>query len=143
MPLRHALIPLHGYGIAAVTAALMLDPEGVGAARLLAPTEPVPSGVGAVLVADTSVYSAVRAEQLLNNPGRPLGRPWLVLIADAPVRPTPEARYRLRALGSRLAGTAVVPYLSCLRDVTGPEAAMEHKPVRAAAAALRRQIEGT
>ncbi|GGV29960.1 hypothetical protein GCM10010260_83170 [Streptomyces filipinensis] len=71
-----------------------------------------------------------------------LPRPWLVLIADAPVRPVRAARYRYKALEGRLAGTAIVPYLPVLRAVEGAEEALQHTDVQAAAVKLRRQLEG-
>ncbi|MBC2869867.1 hypothetical protein [Streptomyces mexicanus] len=139
--LRYALIPVHGYGIAGATAARMLDPDGSGAARLLQPGEPIPYGARPVLLAETTVYGAQCVEQMLRN-WAGLPRPWLLLISDAPVRPVPAARYRFRALQSRLAGTARVPYLPVLRTVDGADEALQHKDVRAAAEKLRRQMEG-
>lgn len=118
--LRHALIPVHGYGIAGVTVARMLDSEGGGTARLLHPNEALPYGALPVLLAETTVYGATCVEQILGNwTTQLLLRPWLVLVSDAPARPVPEARYRIRALGSRLAGVARVPYLPVLRTVEG------------------------
>ncbi|MEU4038659.1 hypothetical protein [Streptomyces collinus] len=118
----------------------MLDPEGAGRARVLGAGEYIPYGAQPVLVADTTVWAALRVEEMLRGWG-PLPKPWLVLVADAPAAPAPGARYRLRALEGRLAGTANVPYLPVLRAVEGPEEALEHKDVRAAAQALRRQME--
>ncbi|MET7887811.1 hypothetical protein [Streptomyces avermitilis] len=140
--LRYALIPVHGYGIAVATAARMLDPDGSGAARLLHPNEGVPYGSRPVLLAETTVYGATCVEHMMRNWSTALPRPWLVLISDAPAPAVPAARYRFRALGSRLAGTATVPYLPVLRTVEGADEALEHKDVKAAAQKLRRQIEG-
>ncbi|MFH8410398.1 hypothetical protein ACH4FX_37330 [Streptomyces sp. NPDC018019] len=139
--LRYALIPVHGYGIAVATVARMLDPDGTGAvARVLQTGEPVPWGARPVLLAETTVYGAVCVERMLQ--GWSLARPWLVLVADAPVRPAPAARFRFRALQARLAGTAHLPYLPGLRTAEGPEEAMEFKDVCAAAVKLRERIEG-
>ncbi|MGW3200033.1 hypothetical protein ACWDBD_36810 [Streptomyces sp. NPDC001118] len=140
--LRYALIPVHGYGIAEATVARMLDPEGAGTARMLNPGESLPYGVRPVLLAGTTVYGAVAVENMLRSWTTALPRPWLVLIADAPVRPAPAARYRFRALESRLAGTATVPYLPVLRTVEGAEEALKDKEVKAAGEKLRRQMEG-
>ncbi|MFI9311218.1 hypothetical protein [Streptomyces triculaminicus] len=140
---RYALIPVHGYGIAVAVAARMLDTEGGGAtARVLHAGEPIPLGAWPVLLAETTVYGAVCVERTVRawHPQAP--RPWLVLAADAPAPPPPDARYRIRALQSRLAGTAYLPYLPSLRAVEEPEAAMEHKDVKRAAEKLRRQLEG-
>ncbi|MGY5099486.1 hypothetical protein [Streptomyces sp. 900105245] len=141
--LKYALIPVHGYSIAEATVAAMLDPETTGEARMLGPGESLPYGAVPVLLAGTTVYGAVAVERMLRDWTTALPRPWLVLIADAPARPAPAARYRFRALESRLAGTATVPYLPVLRTVEGPEDALQDKHVRAAAEKLRRQMEGT
>ncbi|MFI9155673.1 hypothetical protein [Streptomyces sp. NPDC053367] len=140
--LRYALIPVHGYGIAGATVAQMLDPDGAGTARQLLPGEAVPYGALPVLLAETTVYGAVCVEQMLRGWTEGLPRPALVLISDAPARPVPAARYRVRALEARLAGVARVPYLPVLRTVESADEAMEHKDVRAAAEGLRRQMEG-
>lgn len=140
---RYSLIPVVGFGIAALTAGRMLDPEGTGAtARILESGQAVPLGAQPVLLTETTVYGAVRVEQLLGAWHVRIPRPWLVLVADAPVAPAAAARYRFRALRSRVAGTASVPYLPVLRAVEGVDAAMEHKDVKKAAAALRRALEG-
>jgi hypothetical protein len=120
----------------------MLDPEGGGHARLLHPNEPVPYGARPVLLAETTVYGATCVEHMVRNWSTGLPRPWLVLISDAPARPVPAARYRFRALGSRVAGTATVPYLAVLRTVESADEALRDKDVKAAAEKLRRQMEG-
>ncbi|MGW6651248.1 hypothetical protein ACWGA4_15695 [Streptomyces rubiginosohelvolus] len=119
----------------------MLDGDANGArARILAPGEPIPYAVAPVLVADTTLHAAVRAQETLLRWGeRP--RPWLVLVADAPARPVQDARYLIRGLGNRLAGVARVPYLPVLRAVKGAEEALEYKDVRAAAEKLRAAME--
>ncbi|WP_392892929.1 hypothetical protein [Streptomyces sp. LN699] len=140
--LRYALIPAHGHGIAVATVARMLDGEGGGdRARVLSPSESIPYGAQPVLLAESTVYGMSCVEQLLQQWG-PLPRPWLVLVSDAPARPVPDARYLVRALGSRLAGVAQVPYLPVLRAVKSPDEALEHKDVLAAADKLRRTMEG-
>ncbi|MEU2098674.1 MULTISPECIES: hypothetical protein [Streptomyces] len=140
--LRYAMIPVDGNGIAVATVARMLDGDANGTcARILGPGEPIPYAVAPVLVADTTLHAAMRVQETLLRWGdRP--RPWLVLVADAPARPVEDARYLIRGLGSRLAGVARVPYLPVLRAVKGAEEALEYKDVRAAAAKLRRTIEG-
>jgi hypothetical protein len=141
--LQYALIPVHGYGIAVATVARMLDDDAADGerARILAPSEAIPYGAQPVLLAESTVYGMTCVEQLLQRWGA-LPRPWLVLVSDAPARPVPDARYLLRALGARLAGVATVPYLPVLRAVKGPEEALEHKDVMAAAERLRRTMEG-
>ncbi|MFJ7242638.1 hypothetical protein ACIQWB_36710 [Streptomyces olivaceus] len=120
----------------------MLDPDGAGVARLLHPSEPIPYGALPVLLAETTVYGASCVEHMLRAWSTGLPRPWLVLVSDAPARPVPAARYRIRALEGRLAGVARVPYLPVLRTVEGADEALEYKNVRAAAETLRRQMEG-
>ncbi|MFI8178021.1 hypothetical protein ACIF6H_32530 [Streptomyces microflavus] len=140
--LRYALMPVDGNGIAVATVARMLDDGADGArARVLAPGEQVPYGVAPVLVADTTLHAAFRVQDTLLRWG-PLPRPWLVLVADAPARAVQDARFLLRALESRLAGVARVPYLPVLRAVKGAEEALEYKDVQAAANKLRRTMEG-
>ncbi|MGO1025754.1 hypothetical protein ACTOXX_34840 [Streptomyces rubiginosohelvolus] len=120
----------------------MLDNGADGArARVLGPGEHIPYGVAPVLVADTTLHGATRVQDALLRWG-PLPRPWLVLVADAPVRAVQDARYLIRALESRLAGVVRVPYLPVLRAVKGAEEALEYKDVRAAAEKLRRSMEG-
>lgn len=141
--LRYALVPVHGPGIAVATVARMLDADGGGArARVLAPGEPLPYGAQPVLLAETTVYGAHCVEALLQRWG-PLPKPWLVWVADAPVRPVADARYLIRALEGRLAGVVRVPYLPVLRAVEGPGEALGHKDVQAAAEKLRRTMEGS
>lgn len=140
--LRYALIPVNGPGIAAATAVWMLDEGRDGTrARILAVGEPLPYGAQPVILAETTVYGASCVEGLLMHWG-PLPKPWLVWIADAPVRPVPDARYLIRGLTERLAGVVLVPYLPVLRTVRGPEDAFEYKDVRVAAEELRRAMEG-
>ncbi|WP_189766211.1 hypothetical protein [Streptomyces xanthochromogenes] len=134
---------MHGYGIAVATVMRMLDGEGGGTrARLLQPGGQVPYGAMPVLLAETTVYGAVCVETVLRGWSSQLPRPWLVWIADAPARPVPAARYRIRALQARLAGVATVPYLPVLRTVEDAAQALEYKDVRSAGDRLRRQMEG-
>lgn len=139
--LRYALIPVQGYGIAEATVERMLDPEGTGAARFLTPGEPIPYGAQPVLLAQTTVWGAIKVEEMLRAWGA-LPKPRLVLISDAPARAVAAARYRFRALEGRLAGTATVPYLPILRAVERAEEALERKDVQTAAGKLRRTMEG-
>ncbi|MDG5807959.1 hypothetical protein P9869_35990 [Streptomyces ossamyceticus] len=120
----------------------MLDPDDTGTARILAAGESIPYGALPVLLADTTVYSAVCVEQMLLAWHTALPKPWLVLVSDAPTRAVPEARYRFRALGARLAGMTRISYLPSLRTVESAESAMQHKDVQGAAVKLRRHIEG-
>ncbi|MBV6700303.1 hypothetical protein KV557_24890 [Kitasatospora aureofaciens] len=143
--LRYGLIPVHGYDIVVATVTAMLDGvHGNGArARVLQPGEPIPYGALPVLVAPSTVFGALAVERMVRawSPGVP--RPWLVLVADVPASAVPAARYRLRALSDRLAGTAHVPYLPVLRAVEAPEDALKNADVARAAAKLCRQMEGT
>ncbi|WP_345695767.1 hypothetical protein [Kitasatospora terrestris] len=123
----------------------MLDSvDGDGSrARGLHPGEPIPFGLQPVLVSPTTVYGTVLVETILRGwPPAGLPRPWLVLLADIPAKPASAARYRLRVLSSRLAGTVALPYLPALRAVERPEDALNDPTVARAAAQLRRQLEG-
>ncbi|MFC7872012.1 hypothetical protein ACFUS2_12800 [[Kitasatospora] papulosa] len=140
--MKYAVIPVNGFGIAVATAVRMLDPDDQGAARVLPTGEQIPYGASPVLIVDSTVYGLVCVEQMLRGWHASLPRPWLVLVSDAPAPPVTAARYRTRALGSRLAGTVRIPYLPCLRTVESAEEALTHKDVQTAAARLRREIEG-
>ncbi|MFJ1804432.1 hypothetical protein [Streptomyces sp. NPDC088180] len=145
--LRYALIAAHGCHVAMLAVEVMLDHDpdhatGSGAARFLPAGAPLPMGAQPVIVADSTVYGTARVEQLLRIWPAELPRPYLVTVDDAPSGPPPDARYRIRALGARLAGAARVPYLPVLRTVSDPADAIDHQDVSAAAAKLRRHIEG-
>lgn len=141
---RWELIAVHGgYDISTATVARMLDENGDGrAARILHSGQPVSFGSQPVIVAPTTAFAALSVEHLVRSWHAGVPRPWLVLVADVPAPEAPAARFRLRALESRLAGVARVPYLPVLRAVEGPEEALRHKDVKAAAEKLRRQLEG-
>ncbi|MFE9387087.1 hypothetical protein ACFYMO_28260 [Streptomyces sp. NPDC007025] len=140
--LRFALLPVRGESIAVATVACMLDDGSGVASRILAPEEQVPYGAQPVLVAETSVYAAIWAEQLLFSWPMQLPRPWLVLVADVPARAPAAVRFRVRALQQRVAGTAWIRYLPSLRSAEGPVDAMRNKDVQRAAAKLRRHMGG-
>lgn len=143
--LRYGLMPVHGYDVASAVVLRMLDEEdGLGGrARGLGPGEPVPYGVRPVLVAPSTVYGIAMVETIVQGwPAGIVPKPWLVVVADVPARPAPAARYRLRALGGRLAGTAYLPYLPVLRSVEQPEDALADAVVARAGARLRAQLEG-
>ncbi|MFD7753265.1 hypothetical protein [Streptomyces sp. NPDC059757] len=139
---KYAVIPVHGFGIAVATAVRMLDPDDRGAARILPPGEQIPYGTSPILIAESTVYGLVCVEHMLRGWHVSLPRPWLVLVSDAPAAPVTAARYRMRALGSRLAGIARIPYLPSLRTVESADEALKYKDVQAAAVRLRSEIEG-
>ncbi|MEV0990960.1 hypothetical protein [Streptomyces sp. NBC_01006] len=141
--LRYALILAAGWSIAKGLVQPMLADQDEDSARFLAPGEALPMGATPVVIADTTVSNSVCVEHLLRDTWSVhLPRPWLVLVADAPAPPPVAARYRIRALGARVIGTAYVPYLPVLRTVETAAEAMEHKDVRAAARKLRSALEG-
>ncbi|MFB6864263.1 hypothetical protein ACFCZQ_33250 [Streptomyces virginiae] len=140
--LRYALFGAHGCSVAMASVPYLLADGYPGAARFLAAGEPLPMGVQPVIVADTTVYGAVGVERLVQFWAPNLPRPWVVLTSEAPIPAPADARFRIRALGARLAGTVTLPYLPVLRTVESPAEAVEHKAVRAAAARLRRLLEG-
>ncbi|MGW7095501.1 hypothetical protein [Streptomyces sp. NPDC054874] len=142
--LRYALIAAHGCDVAMLAVEVMLNHghETGGTARFLPTGAPLPMGAQPVIVADSTVYGAARVEQLMRIWPTELPRPCLVTVDDAPSGPPPDARYRIRALGARLAGAVRVPYLPVLRTVSDPSDAIDHQDVSAAAAKLRRHMEG-
>lgn len=137
--LKYALVALQDDGLIVGTVAHMLDPQG-RSARILARGEGVPLGAMPVLVADTSVYGAVCVELMMRQWDARVPKPWLVWTADAPMAPPPGARYRIRALSSRLAGVSRLPYLPVLRTVATPQEALHDTAVQAAAVKLRRSM---
>ncbi|MDD9383167.1 hypothetical protein M8Z33_42275 [Streptomyces sp. ZAF1911] len=141
--LRYGLFMAAGWTMGmGVVRAMLADGEDAKA-RLLNSGEPLPMGVTPVIVAETTVYASFCVEHLLRNGWSVhLPRPWLVLVSDVPAPPPAAVSYRVRALGSRLVGTATVPYLPVLRTVENSAQAMEHRDVQAAGRKLRRQIEG-
>ncbi|MET8540256.1 hypothetical protein ABZW03_06320 [Kitasatospora sp. NPDC004799] len=142
---RYGLMPVHGYDIASAVVLHMLnggDSQGLQA-RGLGPGEPVPYGVQPVLVAPSTVFGTVQVETIVRGwPTSTVPKPWLVVVADVPAKPAAAARYRLRALGGRLAGTAYLPYLPALRSVERAEDALADAAVARAAVRLRTQLEG-
>lgn len=141
----YGVMPVHGYDIASAVVLRMLNGEDSRGTRAcgLGPGEPVPYGVQPVLVTPSTVYGVAAVEAIVQ--GWPTGvvpRPWLVVVADVPARPAPAARYRLRALGGRLVGTAFLPYLPVLRSVERAEDALADAVVARAATRLRAQLEG-
>ncbi|MET8661686.1 hypothetical protein [Streptomyces griseus] len=145
--LRYALIAAHGCDVAMLAVEVMLDHDpdhtaGSGGARFLPAGAPLPMGALPVIVADSTVYGTARAEQLLRVWPAELPRPCLITVDDAPSGPPPDARYRIRALGARLTAAVRVPYLPVLRTVNDPADAIDHQDVSAAAAKLRRHLEG-
>lgn len=138
---KYVVIPALGYGLEVPLVVRMLDPESIGMARLLRPGEVIPYGAQPVLLCPTTAYGAVCLEHTMRSWSPHVPRPWLVLVADAPAPPAAAARYRFRALRSRLVGVTTIPYLPALRGAESAEAAMQHKDVQAAGVHLRRQIE--
>jgi hypothetical protein len=138
----YVTVLIHGGGIAEETVTRMLAGENGECPRVLRPGESVPVGAQPVLVGETTVYSAVRIEEMLRAWHPQVPRPWVVLVCDAPLATPKAARYRLRALEQRLYGIAVVKYLPVLRTVEHPDDAMDDKTVQAEAVRLRRVLGG-
>lgn len=140
---KYAVVPVHGYDIVVSTVLLMLDQDSHGnRARAMGAGQQIPFGAEPVLVAPSTAYASACVEHLIRTWPVNCPRPWLVVVADVPAPPAAAARFRFRALQGRLAGIAHVPYLSVLRTVDSPHAALADKAVRRAAAGLRRQLEG-
>ncbi|MGW2681089.1 hypothetical protein [Streptomyces sp. NPDC001436] len=139
---RYALFGAHGCTVAMAVVPYLLADGKPGIAHFPAAGEALPMGVQPVLVADTTVYGAACVERMIHAWPAGMPRPWLVLTAEAPIPSPPAARFRIRALGARLAGTATLPYLPVLRTVEDPAEALDHKAVQIAAARLRRHLEG-
>ncbi|MFI2077680.1 hypothetical protein [Streptomyces triculaminicus] len=133
---RFAVLGAHG-GAGVSTTTVMLDPQHHRQAVELPPGTPLPPDHVAVVVARSTAYGVHRAAQMLGHWHPGLGRPWLVVIRDAPLPQLPTVSYRLRALGSRVLGTVHVPYLAALRSADAPVDALHHRSVTKAAAALR------
>ncbi|WP_424216691.1 hypothetical protein ACN20G_31720 (plasmid) [Streptomyces sp. BI20] len=122
--------------------ARLLDPEGTGAVIHSAqhPDLRVDPAVPRLLLADTTLYGIASVEHALRAKPAQLPPPWLLLVSDAPTRPVRAARYRLRALAGRVAGTVTVPYLGALRAAGDEDEALADPEVRAAGTRLRRRL---
>ncbi|MFC4517962.1 MULTISPECIES: hypothetical protein [Streptomyces] len=131
-----AVLGAHG-GAGVTTTTAMLDPERQGRAIELPPGTPMPPNHVPVLVARSTAYGVQRAAHLLGHWHPGLGRPWLVVVRDAPLPQLPTVSYRLRALGARVLGVVHVPYLAALRSADSPADVLPHRSVVKAAAALR------
>ncbi|WP_344535935.1 hypothetical protein [Streptomyces albiaxialis] len=117
-----------------------LDPATTGNAIELTPGSQLPLYYMPVLVAQSTAFGMKRAAEMLGNWHPDLPRPWLVVVRDAPMAPPRPAKYRLRAIGSRVLGVAEVPYLYRLRGVDSPAEALEYRAVSRAAERLRRRF---
>ncbi|WP_267595486.1 hypothetical protein [Carbonactinospora thermoautotrophica] len=120
-----------------------MNRDAPGRAIELPPGRPMPArrGWAPLVVARSTAYGVSAAARVIAAwPWWQAPRPWLVLVADAPVRPPLAVRYRLRALEPRTAGTAHVPYLHHLRAVDNPVDALTVPAVARAAAALLQQL---
>ncbi|MGK5631296.1 hypothetical protein [Streptomyces sp. URMC 123] len=133
---RFAILGAHG-GAGVSATALMLDPQRQGRAVELPPGASLPADHAPVVVARSTAYGIRQVAHLLGHWHPDLGRPWLVVVRDAPLPLLPAVSCRLRALGSRVLGTVHVPYLAALRSAESPEEALHHRSVAKAAAGLR------
>jgi hypothetical protein len=137
-----ALFAAHG-GCGASTVAVLLDPDGTGRAVEIGPDNLVSSQWVPVVVARSTAYGTASACDLVTRWPAEIPPPWLVVVADAPVRPAQTARFYLRAMRDRVAGVAYVPYLARLRTVVSAAEALDDRAVqRAGEALLRRLVTG-
>ncbi|MFI9203741.1 hypothetical protein [Streptomyces sp. NPDC053048] len=133
---RFAVLGAHG-GAGVSTTVALLDPQQQGLAVELPSGAPLPPDHVPVVVVRSTAYGMRQVSHLLGHWHPGLGRPWLVVVRDAPLPQLPMVTYRLRALGSRVLGTVHVPYLAALRNAETPAEALHHRSVVKAAAALR------
>ncbi|MEV4437892.1 hypothetical protein AB0K09_02565 [Streptomyces sp. NPDC049577] len=133
---RYAVLSAHG-GAGITTTVAMLDPHRQGVAVELSPGAALPPDHVPAIVTRSTPYGLSRTSALLGHWHPGLGKPWLIVIRDAPLPQLPAVSYRLRALGSRVLGTLHVPYLAALRSAEEPTATLHDRKVAKAAAALR------
>ncbi|TDT93345.1 hypothetical protein EDD99_8155 [Streptomyces sp. 846.5] len=115
----------------------MLDPEQHGFARELPRGEHLPQNYTPVVVVRSTAYGLHCAGALLQAWHPQVPRPYLVIVADAPLRPPTAVRFRTRALSGRTLGTVHVPYLVQLRSADDASDALSYRPVAKAARLLR------
>jgi hypothetical protein len=132
----------HGGAGASTVAALLHEAAGLDAALEAAGARRAqllqrPRQV--LLVARATAYGTASAALALGALP-PTFTPVLVLVADSPLPDPPAVRYRLRALGARLAGTVRIDYLPAARGIDDPRELASSPAGRRAAAALLRQL---
>ena len=93
-----------------------------------------------VVVARSTAYGTFSASLLIADWPSGLRRPWLVVVADAPVRTPESTRFFLRTIRDRTAGIAQVPYLHRLRGVISVGDVLHERAVAKASATLRHRL---
>jgi hypothetical protein len=134
-----ALFSAHG-GCGSSTVAALLDPAGEGLAVEIGPGDVVTPRWTPVVVGRSTAYGAASACELISQWPEGVCTPWLVIVADAPVRPPQAARFYLRAVRGRVAGIAHVPYLHRLRSAVGVGEVLGDRAVARASRGLRSRL---
>ncbi|OII64305.1 hypothetical protein BJP40_00090 [Streptomyces sp. CC53] len=137
---RHfGILAAHG-GAGASTVTRWIDPNGDTGTTELALGAHLPPDYIPVVVARSTAFGMASAVQLLGAWNPQVPKPFLVVVADAPLRMPRASAYRIRSVRSRVLGIAKVPYLVRLREIDTPAAGLAYRDVQRAARNLRRQL---
>jgi hypothetical protein len=143
-PRRFAVLPAHG-GAGASTALGLLalayrGDDDVEFTELTA-SDPIPAPAEPLLVARSSAAGLGAAAHLLATWNPANSQPWLIVLADAPAKPSYPARYRLQVLSGQVRSVITLPFLWPLRAVDQVSDAAASRSVHRAARALRDALE--
>jgi hypothetical protein len=102
---------------------------------------PLPASAEPVLVTRSSAAGLGAAARVLATWNPSHAQPWLVVMADAPAKPSFPARYRRRVLSGQVRSVIDLPFLWPLRAVDQVSDAASSRSVLRAACALRDGLE--
>ncbi|KOV17171.1 hypothetical protein ADK91_02950 [Streptomyces sp. XY511] len=117
-----------------------MDPDGSGGSFELTKGSQLPPHYTPLVVARSTAFGLAAAVQLIGAWHPDVPRPYLVVVADAPLRLPRAARYRMKTVRPRVLGIVEVPYLVRLREADTPADGLTLRPVQKAARILRRQL---
>jgi hypothetical protein len=143
-PRRFAVLAAHG-GAGASTALGLLklayrDNDSLEVTELTS-GDPLQTSVEPVLVARGSAAGLGAAACVLATWHPAVVRPWLIVMADAPAKPSFPARYRLRVISGQVRCVIALPFLWPLRAVDQVSDAAASRSVLRAARTLRETLE--
>lgn len=138
-PRRIVLVRVHG-GAGMSTLARLLEPGGAPAVVEGVQGDRLEESDVPVLVARSTATGLRAAAAMLADWPEHLGRPALVIVADAPWPVPPVVRYRIRAISSRVVTVVRVPYLYPLRALDDPARALRSRRVARAVARVRADL---
>jgi hypothetical protein len=143
-PRRYAVLAAHGgAGATTVLGLLALAYSGNDNLKVVELTtdSPLPASAEPVLVTRSSAAGLGAAARVLATWNPSHAQPWLVVMADAPAKPSFPARYRRRVLSGQVRSVIDLPFLWPLRAVDQVSDAASSRSVLRAACALRDGLE--